>query len=188
MPLRISTKGADREFQLLLLPSSSQRVINLHQCQSFVELCLCQTQLCREITCIAIQHFQITCGATTIAYGRESSCILCGFCEQLLLFTGFLVLFVGHQRVRNVAKRLLYGLLVKQHSFLLLRLRQSHAGTNSSAGKDRLCKLGAGAPEPGRRGEEAGQGRTLITTRSRENNLREIRSFGHADACIRRNQ
>src|SRR5215472_8324105 len=97
MPLRISTKGADREFQQLLLPSSSQRVINLHQRQSFIELCLRQTQPGREITRVAIQYFKITCGATAIAYVRESSCIFGGFCQQLLLFTRFLVLLVSHQ-------------------------------------------------------------------------------------------
>ena len=45
---------------LLLLPPASQRVIELNQCQAFIELRLCQAELGVEVACVAVKDFQVT--------------------------------------------------------------------------------------------------------------------------------
>src|SRR6478609_2243185 len=141
----------------LLLPSSTQGAVQLHQRESFVEYGLRQVQARGEITRIAVQHFEITRRAAGIARIREMRSIFGSLGKQLLLLPEFLVFCVSHQRVRNFTKRQLDGLPIKQCCFLLLRFRQSYAGANSATLKNRLCKLGARIPETALHGEEIGQ-------------------------------
>src|SRR5579864_1531143 len=53
---------------LLLLPPAPQRVIELNQCQAFIELSLCQAELGVEVTRIAIKDFQVTRRSALIAH------------------------------------------------------------------------------------------------------------------------
>ena len=64
--------------RLLLLPAAPQRVKELHQCQAFIELSLCQAQLGIEVTGIDVKDFQITCHSAFVAHICESNGILRG--------------------------------------------------------------------------------------------------------------
>ena len=128
---------------MLLLPPSPQCVVELHQRQPFIALGLCQAELGIEVACVAVKHFKITGGATAIANICQSSCILRGRVEQLLLLPEFLILTVSNQRVRDFAESLLDGLLVSENCFLLLCLSQSYVGADSSSGENGLKQLAA---------------------------------------------
>src|ERR1700757_2180298 len=52
--------------RLLLLPSTPQCVVELHQSQTLVKSSLCQAELGVKITGIAVENFQVTCHATPI--------------------------------------------------------------------------------------------------------------------------
>ena len=82
--------------QGLLLPPSSQRVINLYQRKPFVKVCLGQVQPRGKVTRVTIKHLKVARRAAAIANVGKPSGVLGGFRQQLLLLPKFLVLDVGN--------------------------------------------------------------------------------------------
>ena len=151
----------------LLLPPTSQRIVELDESQSFVKFCLRQAQLGIEIAGIAVQDFEVTRDPTLVTNIREPRGILRRCTEQLLLCPEFLILTVCDQRVRNFAEGLLDRLLVDENGFLFLCFRQPHVGADFSGGENGLSQLTTKTPQTSWASEQVRESRTLVAARDR---------------------
>src|SRR5437016_4595446 len=97
---------------LLLFPPTSERSINLHERQQFTELRLRKTELGGKEPGVAVEHFQVTCGAPLISQIREPARILGGAIQQLQLLAKLTTFSIRDQRIRHVPKRLVDRLLI----------------------------------------------------------------------------
>src|SRR5258708_3518395 len=91
----------------LLLPPAPEGAVDLHHSLKFAEIGLSQRQLRRKKPCIAIEHLEITRGATFVAHRRKLCCLFGRVCQLLLLGTKLPILLVFDERIRNVSKSLL---------------------------------------------------------------------------------
>src|SRR5580658_8374621 len=82
VPFANSSKKPDRA---LLLPPASQRLIQLNERQTLVELGLDQVEFRREVICFAGQHLEVTCVTVLIKHFGKLMGVLRCLREQFLL-------------------------------------------------------------------------------------------------------
>jgi hypothetical protein len=114
--------------------------------------------------------------------------VLSRFQQILLLNSELAISAIGNQRIRNITKRALNRLLVRQQHLLVLCLGQSKVGLEPPSFEDRLCERASQVPGARRTGKEVGKGRTLVTGSSGERNLRKESCLRDTDLLIRSNQ
>ena len=133
MPLSIITLVKKKAVAVgLLLPPSAQTLIELHQGQQLVLLCLDQVKFGRKIIRFIGEHLEIASDSTAVPHVGQPRRILRGVHEQLFLFTKLLCLAVGDQGVGNVAEGALNGLLIKEHCFLMLGFCEANVRPEST--------------------------------------------------------
>src|SRR5580658_1133730 len=141
---------------LLLLPASSQCLVQLNDGQQFIELCLHQREFRRKGVGFVGQDFQIPRDATVVPQVGKTRGVPGGSEKQFLLSAEFSRLAVSHQAVGNAAEGSLNRLLIGQDRRLLARLRETHLRAEPATGKDRLSQRSAETPCASRSGEQVG--------------------------------
>src|SRR5580704_7657441 len=106
---------------LLLLPAATERLVDLDERQSFIELRLDEIQLRRVIAGFARQHLEITRAALFVEHLGELVGPPCCLSEQFLLAAEVTIFLISDQRIRNLLERVLNRLLIREHRFLPLR-------------------------------------------------------------------
>ena len=114
--------------------------------------------------------------------------ILGGVSQEFLLRAEFLGFLIGDQRVGNVSKRALNRLLIGQHGFLLLRLRQTNVGANFPRRENGLRDRSGKSPQAGGAAKQTRERRALKTGRRGQRNVGKISGPGDPDPGIGRNQ
>src|SRR2546422_4792581 len=88
-------------------PPSTEGVVELHQRKKLVQLRLRQSELGRERPRVAVQDLEVARRPSPVALLRQPQGIPGRGGEKLLLLAKLAVLAVGHQRVGDLAERLL---------------------------------------------------------------------------------
>ncbi len=83
----------------LLLPATTQRFVQLNQCQQFIESSLNETQFRRKRVCFIRQNLEVSRDTAVVAQVRKAGSVLRGFEELLLMATEKVV-----QRILRHAK------------------------------------------------------------------------------------
>src|SRR6476619_2997576 len=82
--------------RLSLLPSASERAINLYQRLEFAELSLRERELSRKESRLTVQDFEVARGAPPVAHVRQVGGVLRGTCQLLLLAPDLLAFPIGN--------------------------------------------------------------------------------------------
>jgi len=101
-----------------LLPSTSERAIDLHQRLELTKLGLRQHELGSEESRLAVQHLEVARRASPVSHVRQEGRVFRGGCQLLLLNSDLPASSIANQRVRHFTKRLLHGALIDERGFV----------------------------------------------------------------------
>lgn len=96
----------------LLLPSATERLVELDQALIFVPSRLCQRQFGGKERPLPVENFEIRCDPTPVALERGIDGILQVLHRDLLFHSNLMIFLIPDQCVGSVAKRVLDRLLV----------------------------------------------------------------------------
>src|ERR1700733_11099521 len=136
------------------LPSAAESVVELHQCEPLIELCLREIELRREVIGFAREYLQEARSAMLVEYFRKTVYIFCGRRQKLLLLTEFAGFLVRDQGVGHLLEGVHDGLLIGQQHFSFLRFGKPHSRADRSPREYGLGQRCGAVPRSLRVGEE----------------------------------
>lgn len=143
-----------------------------------------QVEFCREVIRLAGQHLQITRAAVLIQHLRQLVGCLCCAREEFLLLAEFTIFLRSDERIGNLFKRVLNGLLIRELCFLPIGAGEPEVGAERSSLEDWLTYIKGSVPSLRGLSDELVQRVTLQSSQSGERQVRKERGFGDADLRV----
>src|SRR5438445_8267929 len=147
-PTDAAWPSLEAQGQRLLRPASAECPVKLHETLVLGAARLREREFSGKQRPLAVQNFEIRCGASLIAHVGEPNGLLQVRDGIFLAHPHLMKFLISDDCVRNIPERALNRLLVRDQSLLMLRLCQPQISPKSSAGENRLAHLCAVRPGP----------------------------------------